>query len=792
MKAGIETPPQVSLRHVAKRFLIIFLPLVILLGGILAVFCYQQVKNERTIIESEEVQHVSHQMDIIINDLQLIVSDLMFLSEQNELREMLDSGEAGVPQALAEEWLSFFTHKGLYDQIRFLNETGMEVVRVNFNNGNPSIVPDDQLHSKAKRYYFEDTFVLQQGEVYVSPFDLNIENGEIEQPLKPMIRFGTPVFDSYGQKRGIVLLNLLGANLLHDLEETLNGYGQFMLLNSDGFWLMGPTPEDEWGFMYEDKSDRTFGNDFTEAWQRISGGESGQFYNADGMFTYTTVYPLMEGQISRSTGSGRLFEPLSTQRIEANAYFWKTVSRIPSDVLSASTSAILGRLLLPYAVMVVLLAGGSWSVARTGARRKQAEEERRASEDRYRALLNLGAEVGEAIIMMCDTEQGEAMQIFVNDEWPRITGYSKDELLGISFFDIVHPKDRQASIERHRRKMKGETLAGLFEMSIIRKDGTETPIEITSAYSTYKGERADVAYIRDITERRQAERKLKEYRDHLKEMVDKRTAELKTINERLLREITERKGAEEKTEELYKLERKLRRKLEIQKEQRIKFTKTLVHELKTPLTPMRAASELLIAESRENSQLSLAKTINRGVLNLDRRIDELLDLAKGGIGILKLKYRLADPLQLLYEVADYVAPEAAKNGHSLALDLPPSLPTLWCDQDRLRQVVLNLLSNAFKFTPEGGRVTLRAKQKDDTLIVEVQDTGCGISDDKKQQLFKPYDQVEGDQEQFSGLGVGLALCKILVELHGGQIWVESQNGKGSSFIFTIPSKTKGL
>ncbi len=151
MKARIETPSQVSSRHAAKRFLIIFLPLVILLGGILAVFYYQQVKNERTIIETGEVQHVSHQMDIVINDLQSIVSDLMFLSEQNELQEMLDSGEAGVRKALTEEWLSFSTYKGLYDQIRFLNETGIEVVRVNFNNSNPSIVPDDQLQSKSKR-----------------------------------------------------------------------------------------------------------------------------------------------------------------------------------------------------------------------------------------------------------------------------------------------------------------------------------------------------------------------------------------------------------------------------------------------------------------------------------------------------------------------------------------------------------------------------------------------------------------------------------------------------------------
>ncbi len=141
--------------------------------------------------------------------------------------------------------------------------------------------------------------------------------------------------------------------------------------------------------------------------------------------------------------------------------------------------------------------------------RKRAEETLRESEKKYRALVELGGEVGDAVVMLQDTEQEEAMQPFISNEWPRITGYSKKELLGMSFFDLLHPKHREASLERHRRKMRGEVISGLFELSIIRKDGTEVPIKLTSAYTTYQGKHANVAYIRDITGRKQAEEKLK-------------------------------------------------------------------------------------------------------------------------------------------------------------------------------------------------------------------------------------------------------------------------------------------
>jgi len=100
--------------------------------------------------------------------------------------------------------------------------------------------------------------------------------------------------------------------------------------------------------------------------------------------------------------------------------------------------------------------------------------------------------------------------------------------------------------------------------------------------------------------------------------------------------------------------------------------------------------------------------------------------------------------------------------------------------------VLNLLINASKFTPEGGEITIRAREEDSKLIVEVQDNGPGIPENEQERLFQPYHRQIDDREHLSGLGLGLALCKNLVELHGGEIWVKSQVGKGSVFGFTIP------
>lgn len=251
-------------------------------------------------------------------------------------------------------------------------------------------------------------------------------------------------------------------------------------------------------------------------------------------------------------------------------------------------------------------------------------------------------------------------------------------------------------------------------------------------------------------------------------------------------DLTERKRAEAELQHHYEQERELRQNLEEEVKRRVEFTRALVHELKTPVTPILASSDLLVEQLQEGPSLSLAKNIKEGASTMNRRIDTLLDLARGELGMLQLNRKQVDPLQLLQKVASEMSPAASSRELSLVLDVPRSLPSVWVDGSRLQQVIVNLLTNAFKWSPQGGKVTLRAKQKNDALIVEVQDMGPGIAKENQQKIFDAYYRVESDGQRLDGLGLGLALCKTIVESHGGKIWVESEKGKGSTFGFSVP------
>ncbi|MEH2072912.1 MAG: ATP-binding protein [Nostoc sp.] len=377
--------PQIHSRILIRHFLTIFLPLSAFVGSVLGTIYYQQVQTEKVVLKTNELGKVDLQKKVISGDFHSAVSDLIVISKENELQKILEGVDAE-KQALSRELLSFSQYKKLYDQIRFLDGSGKEVVRVNFKKGEPVIVPEEKLQVQAKRYWFNDTLRLNEGEVFVSPLDLNIDQGKIEQPFKPMIRFGTPVFDRRGQKRGIVVLNYFGAKLLDNFNQAFaNVPSQGMLLNSDGYWLKGAKSEDEWGFMFPDRKNRTFGKAFPQAWQQISQKESGQFLTAEGMFTFTTVYPLLEGQKS-STGAGQAFAP-SQNQTDTKSYYWKIVSWVSPEMLTTKSNRFLSQLLLLYAGLVGLIGIGSWLLARASVNRQMAQLELRQSEAQLRELV---------------------------------------------------------------------------------------------------------------------------------------------------------------------------------------------------------------------------------------------------------------------------------------------------------------------------------------------------------------------------------------------------------------------
>jgi len=386
---------------------------------------------------------------------------------------------------------------------------------------------------------------------------------------------------------------------------------------------------------------------------------------------------------------------------------------------------------------------GFTGIMRDITERKHAEQGLVESEERFRALIENSS---DAIVIL----NRDGMSRYQSQSMKRVLGYAPEERIGKNAFEFVHPEDMPRAVEAFTQLAQDRGSAQHVEVRGRHRDGSWRVFEVLG-----------------------------------RNLLDDPVVGGIVVN---FRDITERKRSEEKLQQMYEQEKELRQQLEAEMRKRVEFTRTLAHELKTPLTSVLASSESLLVKLTDEQLQGLARNISRGASNLDSRIDELLDLARGEVGMLELKIEPVDMLQVLRDAVEYMSPVAASQGQSLIAELPSSLPLVRGDSNRLHQVVMNLLGNALKFTPGDGRIRLTAKSRDGSIVVEVRDTGPGIAKEDRDRLFEPYHRLGSDRGHLSGLGLGLALCKTLVELHGGEIWVRSRVGKGSTFGFSIPLK----
>jgi len=241
--------------------------------------------------------------------------------------------------------------------------------------------------------------------------------------------------------------------------------------------------------------------------------------------------------------------------------------------------------------------------------------------------------------------------------------------------------------------------------------------------------------------------------------------------------------------QLYELEIEEHLKLEREKGERLQFINALAHELKTPLTSIVASGGLLLEELEEEGEsprIRLMENMIRGTHALEDRLTELLDMAKMEVLGFKLTFELLDIRPVLQNVVSGLLPVANQKKQSFTLNIPPSVRMVKADKQRIEQILFNLLTNAIKFTSERGKIQLRLLEKETELLVEVKDDGVGITKAEQARIFTPYYRIEADRQRFPGLGLGLTLSKQLVELHGGKMWVESEQEKGSIFVFSLP------
>jgi signal transduction histidine kinase len=251
---------------------------------------------------------------------------------------------------------------------------------------------------------------------------------------------------------------------------------------------------------------------------------------------------------------------------------------------------------------------------------------------------------------------------------------------------------------------------------------------------------------------------------------------------------------EERTRELQRALAELSRKgrqLEVASEHKSEFLANMSHELRTPLNAIIGFSQVLrqrlfgpINEKQEEYLDDILSSGNH-LLSL---INDVLDLSKVEAGQVELEVASLSLREALERGVVMVREPATKHGVRLSLELTPGVDLVEGDERRLRQVIFNLLSNAVKFTPEGGEVVVATASRDHEVLISVTDTGPGIPLEDHERIFEEFQQTDVGVRQREGTGLGLALSKRLVELHGGRIWVESEPGHGSRFVFTLPAK----
>lgn len=382
-----------------------------------------------------------------------------------------------------------------------------------------------------------------------------------------------------------------------------------------------------------------------------------------------------------------------------------------------------------------------------------------AAEKEFRATFELAA-VGVAHVAP------DGRWLRVNRRLCDLLRYSREELMNKTFLDVTYPDDLKLDLDYVQRILSGEIANYSIEKRYLRKDGEIVWGNLTVALVRHGDGRPNyfISVIVDITERKNTDQELQAYRQHLEEMVDDRTEQLRHAKE---------------AAEAANLAKSA-------------FLSNMSHELRTPLNAILGFSELMVNDPETPAaQKANLDIINRSGTYLLGMINDVLDLSKIEAGRLELDIKAFDLQTMLEDTGRLIEQRAASNSLTFGLELDPNMPRyVRGDGGKLRQVIVNLLGNAVKFTREGG-VILRvgAHPMDDPstvrLRIEIQDSGIGIPADKFDELFKPFVQL-AEPSGTKGTGLGLAISRSLIELMGGRIDVESVPGQGTTFGIDLP------
>jgi PAS domain S-box-containing protein len=405
---------------------------------------------------------------------------------------------------------------------------------------------------------------------------------------------------------------------------------------------------------------------------------------------------------------------------------------------------------------------GFISIITNITQRKYAEEKLRQ--------LSRAVEQSPSVVVITDLR---ANIEYVNPKFTELTGYQFDEVVGQNPRIL---KSGYTPREEYRKLWQTINSGGEWRGEFHnRKKNGELYWEFASISPIFNAEGVPTHYLavkENITERKRIEAKLAEERRNLENTVKERTKELRLYIERVE-------------------ETNLR--LEEANRAKSRFLSSMTHELRTPLNAILGFTDLLAEQyfgELNEKQLGYVKQIEQSGKHLLSLINDILNVAKIDAGAMELELELVPPEEFIQATVAMTASQFKKKNIAITTFIDPTLKLVTVDSRKCKQIMLNLLSNALKYTPASGRVYISAtKQGNSHFKVEVTDTGIGIESSDLMKIFSEFYQTDRVRdEQMGGTGIGLALTRRLVELHGGEIGVNSHIGKGSTFWFILPLK----
>ncbi len=661
------------------------------------------------------------------HDFSTILFDLHMIAEGGDMAEFLEKGDAQARKGLTRQLLFVAKERRVYDQIRLLDLNGMELVRINSGrDGHSEVIAPSELQYKSNHDYFKKSIDLNAGEVYVSRFDLNVEHGAVEKPYKPMIRFVTPVFDSLGRKRGVVVLNYLGSVMLESISELFkNSENRVFLIDQEGYFLLTPDAQDAWGFMFQKPI--TFASKFPQMWSYLSDKEAGKYQTKQGQFIFNLLSVMSlhdrENQWIKTEQKWKLV--VQIKRSELSFHEWQ---KHPIAVVIFFCGLLLSVIV-------------AWVVSLFTISRCAAEI---AESDALRELEFQKLALDEHAIVSATDVRGNIT--YVNDKFVAISGYPRELLIGQNH-RMVKSDEHSTEFFKGMWKIIASGTPWHGEVKNRAADGSYYWVRATIVpFLNEKGKPFKYVSIRtDITAMKALESGLVVAKEEAEAAGRAKSDFLANMSHEIRTPMNAIIGLSHLC-------------LQTQLTARQKDYIRKVHNAATSL--LRIINDILDFSMIDSGRLDME--------SIDFTLEEVLGSLASMISLKAQEKQL----EFLMETAK---------------EIPPSLKG---DPLRLGQILINLTNNAIKFTEEGEVIvqTQLLEKSEDSVHLEftIRDTGIGMTPEQIGGLFQAFSQADSSiTRKYGGTGLGLTIAKRLIEMMGGTIRVESEPGEGTRFIFDV-------